>query len=161
MSTSHCGYTFIVTNQCQTSNVYVFGGDSKVAMLICILFVPTSLISQTKYIMDEFGFTLNISLNINMMPWAHREWLPIRFSRPQVYRSSQFCHLINFKLRSRDQIFSYAFNTLYILLWWYYNFPWWRNIEFLKIIRFTQQVIYHYLKYLLVLRILCKTMVTN
>ena len=68
MSTSHCGYTFIVTNQCQTCNVYVFGGDSKVATLICILCVPTSLSSQTKYIMDEFLFTLDIPLKINMMP---------------------------------------------------------------------------------------------
>ena len=68
MYTSHCGYTFTWTNQCQTSNVYVFGGDSKVATLICILCVPTSLSSQTKYIMDEFRFILNIPLNINMMP---------------------------------------------------------------------------------------------
>ena len=68
MSTSYCGYTFTVTNQCQTCNIYVFGDDSKVAMLICILCVPTSRSSQTKYIMDEFRFTLNIFLNINMMP---------------------------------------------------------------------------------------------
>ena len=122
MSISHYGYTFTVTNKCLTCNVYIFGGDSKVATLICILCVPTSLSSHTKYIMDDFLFTLNISLNINMMPWAHREWLPILFSRLQVYRSSQFCHLNNFKIRSRDQIFSYALNTLYILLWWYYHF---------------------------------------
>ena len=40
-------------------------------------------------------------------------------------------------------------------------FLWSRNMEFLKIIRFTQRVLYHYLKFLLVPRILCKLVVTK
>ena len=106
------------------------------------------------------------SFKRNMLPWAHHEWSPICFSRPQVYCISQFYHIINFKLRSRDQIFLYADpveNSLYTLspLKMVLPFLWWRNMEFLKIIRFTQRVLYHYLKFLLVPRILCKLVVTT
>ena len=158
------GCYFIVTNP-MFEKFHGYSLDSKICTYSFYM-SQTSLSSQTKYIMDEYLFTLNIFLKRNMLPWAHHEWSPIRFSRPQVYRSSQFCHLINFKLRSRDQIFSYADpveNSLYNLppLKMVLPFLWWRNMEFLKIIRFTQRVLYHYLKFLLVPRILCKLVVTK
>ena len=63
---SHCVHPWPIATTTPPSAMAIF----LIAKYIHVAFYmsSTSLSSQTKYIMDEFLFTLNISVNINMMP---------------------------------------------------------------------------------------------